>query len=121
MLKPLKRRQNDPNYQAKMQKFCTEANSQLFDIAVCKCLDINHCNCEKSFKVPVAERSFLEDQRSTRNMMIGSIDKVVTNRLKESDKRRKKFPIFTKLQQQPLHLTPYCLQILLNTVRLLIL
>ena len=42
----------------------------LFDIASCNCKVIENCRCTNTNRVPVAERSFLVDQRSSRKMRI---------------------------------------------------
>lgn len=61
----------------KTKKFEENLNS-LFDIAACQCKDMSECVCEKEMKVPQRERAFLIDQRSTRLMQIGGVDKQVT-------------------------------------------
>src|ERR1700761_9224411 len=70
LLKSFKNRQNDPKYKAKLKDFLRETKTQLFDIAACKCPYTNLCQCEKDKKVPVDERIFLFDQRTSRAMMI---------------------------------------------------
>ena len=42
----------------------------LFDIASCNCKVIENCRCTNANRVPVAERTFLVDQRSSRKMII---------------------------------------------------
>jgi hypothetical protein len=89
LLKPLKSRQGDQSYEAKIQCFAAEANSQLFDISACKCLDFQTCKCPLDRKVPTAERLFLSDQRSARNMMIGGVDLKTTTTIMRREKRKK--------------------------------
>lgn len=60
----------------------------LFDIAACKCKNINECNCPWHKKVPRREKSFLMDQRTTRRMFIGSVDIAATNIIKKTLKRK---------------------------------
>jgi hypothetical protein len=48
----------------------------LFDISCCKYDSFKNCSCSKDKKVPLLEQAFLEDQRSTRKMAIGNIDKI---------------------------------------------
>lgn len=62
----------------------------LFDIAACHCVDINNCNCPRELKVPVLEKEFLCDQRESRKMTIGSVDKATTSELKKKSERASK-------------------------------
>ena len=64
LLKPYKSRQCDPAYHKRLKSFATEADLQLFDVAICKCIDFASCRCKLENKVPPAERSFLTDQRN---------------------------------------------------------
>ena len=59
-----------------------ETLHQLFDIAACQCQDLVACKCDKDMKVPQRERQFLMDQRTTRKMQIGTIDRKVTATMK---------------------------------------
>jgi len=63
-LKPFKSRQCDPAYLKRLESFATEADLQLFDDDICKCIDFASCKCKLEHKVPPAERSFLTDQRN---------------------------------------------------------
>ncbi|KAK4884062.1 hypothetical protein RN001_000333 [Aquatica leii] len=58
----------------------------LFDISLCKCKDFLICKCK--IKVPVAERAFLTDQRTSRKMLIGGIDIKATKMLHKRLKRK---------------------------------
>ncbi|CAH1099011.1 unnamed protein product [Psylliodes chrysocephalus] len=46
------------------------------------------CSCEKKRKVPKAEWSFLQDQRSYRKMKIGEVDKIVTKQIQKREERK---------------------------------
>ena len=56
----------------------------LFDISHCQCKEFRSCQCVKEKKVPRAEQEFLRDQRSSRKMYIGEV-----NRKAEKMKERK--------------------------------
>jgi hypothetical protein len=62
------------SYKIKLLKIESEIKN-LFDIVTCKCKLFENCSCEKSRKVPIKKRPFLSDQRSTRKMMINSVDR----------------------------------------------
>lgn len=68
--------------------FFNHANSTLFDISACKCLNYEQCKC--SVKIPRMERSFLTDQRNERKMVIGSIDVSTSRKLKLIGKRQQR-------------------------------
>ena len=55
--------------QSQLSKFRTHGNATLFDIASCKCEFA--CSCVIENKIPKEEVTFLQDQRSVRQMMIG--------------------------------------------------
>jgi len=90
LLKPYKSRKYDQKYISKLEEFAKQSETQLFDIAACKCMEINNCTCAKDRKVPMAERKFLIDQRKTRAMMIGGIDVNMTNSVKRRKARKRK-------------------------------
>ena len=69
-----------------MKDFFDHANSTLFDISVCKCLNYEKFNC--SVKVSSRKQSFLADQRQERKMAIGSIDISATQKLKRVRERQ---------------------------------
>lgn len=56
------------DFSEKFSKYRNKLESQLFDIAVCKCID--NCKCSYEFKVPPKEREFLADQRDKRQMVL---------------------------------------------------
>jgi hypothetical protein len=89
LIKPYKERKGVLSYQEKIQKF-KDDSLKLFDISACKCKDFELCNCEKSAKVPTAERKFLSDQRGERMMMIGLIDVTTTAKNKKRAERTNK-------------------------------
>jgi hypothetical protein len=82
---------------------------QLFDICSCKCKRILckdarctveeceelhfTCSCVADKKVPVRELSFLFDQRESRKMVMGGLDKKVTGTLKRAEKRNAAFEL----------------------------
>lgn len=77
LLKVNKNRRNSNSFKEKLLLF-QEKSRQLFDIACCKCTDFEKCTCAKENKVPQAERPFLTDQRGSRAMVIGGLDKKTT-------------------------------------------
>jgi len=64
------------------------SSKALFDIATCKCKDIKNCICPRIKKIPVREQNFLIDQRTSRKMVIGSIDIDTTNQMRNTMKRK---------------------------------
>src|SRR6218665_2624734 len=91
LIKPFKRPQHDESYLLKLRVFNDDASMKLFDIAACKCLDVSQlCTCAKDKQVPQEERQFLIDQRTSRNMMIGHVDIIGTEKLEKRQKRRQR-------------------------------
>ena len=86
VLKPYKARKDNANYIANLQSFRSDANI-LFDICSCKCEDAYKCARERNRKVALKDISFLLDQRSCRQMLIGGVDKAESNRLDKLQKR----------------------------------
>lgn len=72
-----------------LEKF-KEDSSELFDIATCKCKSFQLCKCKKDKKIPICERQFLSDQRSSRELALGPIDQAETERINKSLNRKKK-------------------------------
>ena len=67
--------------------------SSLFDICPCKCVDAGvverkDCNCPVDCKIPVIEWNFWVDQKTTRKMVIGKIDPVVTGKLQALEEKK---------------------------------
>lgn len=79
--KPPKEQQQTPSYQKKLKSF-KDNYKLLLDLAACKCEPFDICECSKELRVPREERSFLLDQRTTRKMMIGGIDNIISQRIK---------------------------------------
>lgn len=76
------------NYENKVKIFKEEAVYKHFDISACKCEPIHKCKCEKSKKVPLKEREFFPDQRSSRKMYIGTLDKGETKKMMKRQERK---------------------------------
>lgn len=90
LLKPYKTRKLTQTYINSLEKFKMESK-RLFDIAACRCDISKVCNCEKSRKVPLCEREFIQDQRSERKMCIGGLDRKSTKKnLKLIDRKLKR-------------------------------
>lgn len=77
-----------------VNKFIKKSNV-FFDEAFCKCPidpanpDESICHCpDKSMKVPAIEKFFLLDQRTSRRMVIGQVDKKVTAVLIKRESRK---------------------------------
>ena len=85
------------DFENKMEEFNAK-NSNLFDIAACKCVDFTSCSCSKDNKVPVEERPFLTDQRTTRKMYIEGID------FKTTKKQQKRA---SRVEQEKIRLEKY--------------
>ncbi|XP_050503662.1 uncharacterized protein LOC126882719 [Diabrotica virgifera virgifera] len=105
LLKPYKQRSGVASYKKQLNDFRTQSKV-LFDVAACKCLDLNNCSCDKVFKVPAAERPFLEDQRTQRRMVIGAIDITMSKKLQNREERNL-LQIQKQLNENVVHL---CLQ-----------
>ena len=69
------------SYEKKVANFRESAKRTLFDISSCKCSDPDACKCPKEKKIPQEEKPFVKDQRTVRQMMIGSIDRPKTKAL----------------------------------------
>ncbi|KAJ8928633.1 hypothetical protein NQ314_018777 [Rhamnusium bicolor] len=88
LLKSYKQRSAVPSNTRQIEEFKIKSKS-LFDIAACKCISFEKCLCDKSKKMPIKERPFLLDQRSTRKMMIGNVDYKMSKQLQNRTKRKK--------------------------------
>lgn len=82
-------RKETASFKNKVATFKQNA-SHLFDIAYCKCKSFEECVCDISHKVPTLERPFLLDQRTTRIMAIGSLDRITTEKLNKKIARKTK-------------------------------
>lgn len=74
-------------YKNKAEKF-KNLCATLFDIAACKCSNLELCSCKKNKKIPVLERQFIIDQRTKRKMKIGGIDKFTSMKLQRREQRK---------------------------------
>ena len=81
LLKSVKSRGRQENFQSKMSNLVDIARVTLFDIRACKCTNLESCSCDKSRKVPMKERNFLKDQRNDRSLFIGKLDQEETARI----------------------------------------
>lgn len=59
---------NKSNFATAAKNFVQQNNVKLFDISICKCIE--NCKCSYEYKVPINQREFLNDQRSTRQMIL---------------------------------------------------
>jgi len=80
-------RKSDTNL-IKLKSFQDEANATLFDITACKCEDFETCRCALEKKVPVEERKFLVDQRTTKKLFIGTVDHAASAKKRKSAARK---------------------------------
>ena len=56
LLKTPKAKQESDNSKQKLRTFQNKANAKLFDIAACKCVRFDQCNCPKDRKVPLKSK-----------------------------------------------------------------
>lgn len=102
--KSFSRDKDKPNFKKKLDKFVSETNTKLFDVAFCKCVMhftcscgkkpiscnckiVMECRCDKAKKIPSIEREFLYDQRNMRLRYIGALDRVETNKIVKRNQR----------------------------------
>jgi len=83
-------KKSSPTYQENLLSLGT-----LFNICACKCFDSgarerSACTCLLASTTPTIEWEFWIDQKTTRNMVIGNIDKGETVRLQKKEKRTSK-------------------------------
>lgn len=76
------------DFSNRVASFRERAEKNLFDISICKCKDFMKCLCK--IKVPLAERAFLTDQRTVREMVVGNIDIRTTKMLIRRHERKKR-------------------------------
>ncbi|KAG8197762.1 hypothetical protein JTE90_006805 [Oedothorax gibbosus] len=120
LLKSYHGRKKNFNFQHKVQAFKKEAKA-LFDVAACKCNDFELCHCEESRKVPIKEQPFITDQRSAREMAIGSVDLRTTQQLQKRASRKMRYlnleeARIAKLQKSKLATSTESLKLLENTL-----
>lgn len=91
LLKPYKTRKTNNNYLERLKKL-TDGSRKLFDISYCKYVCFESCLCPKAVKVSKPEWTFLIDQRTARNMIIGTVDmssvKLKSRKRKKSARKR---------------------------------
>ena len=87
--KSMKRDAGKEKFEAKKEDF-HKLLKVFFHRGSCKCSMFEKCECEKSKKIPKLERGFLEDQCSTRKLMIGDIDQKETKRQSKKFIRKRK-------------------------------
>jgi hypothetical protein len=85
LMKSYKSRKTSASYKEKVKLFL-ENSKKLFDICSCKCTC--SCICPKERKIPALEQNFINDQRQTRNMIIGGVDKTTTDMLRKREARK---------------------------------
>ena len=88
LLKPFKERQHNDKYKANI----SSGKTTLFDIAMCKCnltalTGSSACTCAKGRQIPVEERTFLEDRRTSRKMIFSNIDTKRTRAFKQKSEK----------------------------------
>ena len=88
LLKNIKSRGKQENFQSKIKDLVNIAQVTLFDISACKCADLENCSCDKSRKVPIKERNFLKDQRNKKVLFLRKLDQKETARLTKNIKRK---------------------------------
>lgn len=81
---------SDPKFDSIAQKFRDKNIEELFDIAACKCTET--CKCAYVYKIPMCERDFLADQRSSRQMVLdsGSVGAAASSRMESPRPKRSK-------------------------------
>ena len=94
LLKHMKGRKENVNFRKKVDEFRSKADSTLFDISTCKCSNFTDCACDRMRRVPKEEQVFLEDQRTSRRMMIGGIDIKSTKKKAQLVERKRKRECF---------------------------
>ena len=65
----LKKRTKRKNFDTMKAEFLKMMDA-LFDVATCKCEDSESCRCRKTRKTPQLERTFLQNQRTERTMVV---------------------------------------------------
>lgn len=86
-LKRWPEKKRNTNFDVRVQTFQNRITSGLFDIAACKCKLLTSCCCSQTNKVPPKEQDFLNDQRTDRKMIIGTVDLVETRKLQKRASR----------------------------------
>lgn len=69
---------NREAYEQKMSNFIEQCKTNLFEISKCKCANLSRCSCIVENRIPNSEKSFVIDQRTTRKLIFGGINKKLT-------------------------------------------
>lgn len=93
--KKINKSHSKPSFAEKVKEFRIQSQ-KLFDISYCKCPDFDACVCPREKKVPMLEQAFLQDQRSSRKMIIGRIDKKETKKIQTRLERKQRSVILIK-------------------------
>ena len=96
-------KKSSTTYTETVQKFAT-----LFDVCTCRCVDsgiINRdrCNCPLDQKIPSVEWDFWVDQKTSRHMIIGNLDKKVTSKFRKVEERIEKGAQYRDKAQKEMH------------------
>lgn len=67
-MKSFKSRKDVPTFKKKCDDFENNAETRLFDISACKCVNFENCTYNKDKKVPQFKQVFLSDQRTLRKI-----------------------------------------------------
>lgn len=93
--------------ETKLETFQKDSQ-KLFDISSCKCVSFDKCSCPKPKRIPEMERTFLIDQRTLRQMSIGTVDLKTTEKLrKRVDRKQKKAEAMCFKRSASPSATPY--------------
>ncbi|KAK3929311.1 Defensin [Frankliniella fusca] len=79
-------RPNSKAFTKKLAEFKKDSKS-LFEVASCRCDSDERCRCLPENRIASRERAFIADQRTSRLMYIGHLDKKVTDMLKRKQER----------------------------------
>ena len=79
----------------------------LFDICPCKCVDAEvverkYCKCPVDCKIPIIEWNFWIDQKTTRKMVIGKVDSVVSGKMQKLEEKKEKLQNLKQKREEQL-------------------
>lgn len=100
ILKYIKSKKNNMHFKNKCENFKKTAENTLFDISACKCKSFINCTCLRKNKVPEGEQQFLQDQRSTRKMATGGVDRISSKKNFRMIERKRYLKNFKKNKGQ---------------------
>lgn len=75
---------------------------KILDLSACKCKNFQLCSCPKEKKCPIAEQTFLTDQRTNRKMVMDGIDLTATRKNMKSIERKQKLNTYYSTTKTPL-------------------